>query len=73
MRKKNNFLVLSNKKCIVCGTRLKQNLIDVKPEANMCYRHYQMIVRKSATYPMDKKGEIYLKQNSHGVQSTSRK
>jgi len=58
---KHNFRVLSNVKCIICGTRLKQNLIDAKPNANMCYKHYQMIVRRKQGLELDYHAKLYLK------------
>jgi hypothetical protein len=48
-----NFSVLSNTRCIVCNTRLKQNLIKAKPDADMCYKHYQMLIRMNHNYPLD--------------------
>lgn len=60
MRIKNVFTVLSNKRCIVCNTRLKQNLVDVKPKADMCYKHYQMIVRGNKNFPYDYTAQKFL-------------
>lgn len=57
--KKVNFLVLSEKRCVVCNARLKENLIKAKPNADMCYKHYQMLIRKNPKYPLDDIGKAY--------------
>lgn len=36
-RHKKDFRELSNKKCVECQRRLKQNLIDKNPDADICY------------------------------------
>jgi len=40
--KKKPYNALSNKRCSVCGKRLKQNLIDRRPDAEYCYKHYPL-------------------------------
>ena len=40
MSKKSHFTVKSNERCKVCGVQLKKNLVDKKPNANMCYKCY---------------------------------
>lgn len=57
-----NFRVLSTVKCVVCGTLLKQNLINAKPNADMCYKHYQMIIRKNQLTQMDTDALIYVRR-----------
>ena len=43
MRKpKNSFRKLSNKKCIDCGQPLKQNLLDINPDAKKCWICYNI-------------------------------
>lgn len=37
---KKNYKALSNKLCIDCGKRLKQNLIDRNPKADRCFKHW---------------------------------
>jgi len=61
MSKKQNFKVLSNKKCVVCKRRLKKNLVDKNPNAKMCYKHYQMIICENPLYPLDYAARKYLK------------
>lgn len=36
--RKKDFRELSNKKCVECNRRLKQNLIDKNPDADICYK-----------------------------------
>ena len=40
MKKKYKFNVLSDKTCVVCGNRLKKNLVEKKPTANKCFKHF---------------------------------
>lgn len=43
MRKtKHLFTKMSNKKCIGCGSLLKQNLIDINPDADRCWVCYNI-------------------------------
>ena len=38
MGNKKDYRELSNKLCVKCSRRLKQNLVDKNPEAELCYR-----------------------------------
>lgn len=42
--KKHHYSVLSHKKCKHpgCRKRLKQNLIDKNPKAELCFKHHQI-------------------------------
>ena len=50
--KKVSFQILSDVKCKIrgCPTYLKQNLVDRKPTADLCYPHHQKIVKKNPLY-----------------------
>jgi hypothetical protein len=37
---KKDFRVLSDRKCEDCGKQLKQNLIDIHPDAKKCFKHW---------------------------------
>ena len=41
---KQDFRILTDKKCKKCGTALKFNLIRKKPHANTCYKCHKEIV-----------------------------
>ena len=49
-KKKKDYTVLSDKRCVVCGCRLKQNLVDQYPDATHCYKHYQRDVKKVPSF-----------------------
>lgn len=51
-QKKLDATVLSDKVCSVsgCRTRIKQNVLNQKPHADMCYKHYMERVRKHPDY-----------------------
>lgn len=38
---KQDFRIMSSKKCITCGKLLKQNLIDKNPDADQCFKCYK--------------------------------
>ena len=50
MKKPFSFLELSNKKCIVCGCKLKKNLVEKNPDADRCFEHHMQQVRKNPRY-----------------------
>lgn len=50
MKKNHDFRVKSDKRCKVCNTPLKQNLIDKIPGADLCFRHFMRDVRKNPRY-----------------------
>jgi len=52
MEKKYRFDELSDKRCIKCGERLKKNLIEKKPTANMCYKCYRFDRNVNMTEPI---------------------
>lgn len=60
-RKKVDFSVLSEKRCIVCGKPLKKNVTDRNPDADMCYKHYQIIIRKNPLVYIDIPSAVYMK------------
>lgn len=37
---KKHFSVLSDRTCTECGKKLKQNVIDRKPKADLCFVHF---------------------------------
>jgi len=37
---KKDYKVLSNKRCVKCSERLKQNLVDRHPDAELCFKHW---------------------------------
>ena|GEM_PF-5886158 len=47
---KKSFTELSEKSCINCGQKLKQNLVDKNPRANRCYKCYMAHIRKNPRY-----------------------
>jgi len=49
-KKKNDYKVLSNKRCVRCRTKLKQNLVDAYPDADHCYKCYQRYVKKVPSF-----------------------
>jgi len=38
MKKQNRHNEYSDRKCIICGAKIKQNVIDKNPRAKYCYR-----------------------------------
>lgn len=48
--KKQDYKVLSKKRCKVCNTKLKQNLVNRQPNADLCYKHYQRDIRKNPRF-----------------------
>lgn len=47
MKRNHPHTVLSDRCCTKCGKRLKQNLIDRNPDADLCYKHWQKIFRQN--------------------------
>ena len=47
--KKKSYKILSDKKCIICGKNLKQNLVDKNPEAEYCFEHYPKSKKNKAS------------------------
>jgi len=43
---KNSYTVKSSHKCSRCNTILKQNLIDKKPQASLCYKCHRISIGK---------------------------
>jgi len=41
MKKPYKFNQMSERKCVVCGKRLKKNLLEKKPDADMCYKCFR--------------------------------
>ena len=56
---KKDYKVLSNKKCIVCGCLLKQNLVDKNPKAEYCFKHFN---NKQIEVTIMEKGSDYVSE-----------
>lgn len=50
MKKPHDYKVLSNKRCRRCNTKLKKNLVEKIPSADLCYKCFQIEVKKNPTY-----------------------
>lgn len=48
--KKVDFRILSDKRCKICGRKLKQNLVNRKPDADFCYKDYMQQIRVNPKY-----------------------
>ena len=57
--KKLDYRDLSDKLCVVCKEPLKKNLVNKNPKANMCWKHYQMLIRKRMPLDDKAKSSIY--------------
>ena len=51
MKKRFEHTELSKVSCAVpgCTRKLKQRIVDTKPTARVCYRHYKILRRKSVS------------------------
>lgn len=54
MKRNHSHTVKSNRRCAKCGKRLKQNLIDRNPDAELCYNDWQLQVRRNPSYTIPK-------------------
>ena len=69
--KKVNFRLLSDKRCVVpgCRKRLKQNVANRNPNADMCYKHYQQIIRQTNRHGTKITPDYNARQYMKGIRS----